>query len=405
VVADGRVLFAGGEYNFGSTADLCAAEIYDPLRDQWSSIGTPAGWTKIGDAASCMLPDGRLLLGSIEGPDCAIFDPTAESWSGAGAKLHGTSDEESWTLLPDGSVITVDCFGSPATERFVDGSWRDEGTLADALADTSMEIGPALLLPDRRVLVIGATGRTALFSPGSDPTQLGTWRMGQPLPKNADGLDLVAKDAPACLLPNGRVLCAMGPMNPDPAKYDGPTTLAEFDPAVDRWNILPVPPANPDAPPYVRRLLLLPTGEVLFASEAPALSLYVPDGSPQDAWRPTITDVETSLVAGSSYRLTGLRLNGVSQGSAYGDDVAYATNYPLVRLRAATGLARYCRTFGHSTMGVATGETPVFTNFTSPNDAVGAFGLAVIANGISSAEISVTVVAGENPLPTTGPSV
>ena len=66
VLKDGRVFVAGGEYNGSRVqSDLLAAEIYDPVANTWTSIATPAGWSKIGDASCCVLPDGRVLIGSI----------------------------------------------------------------------------------------------------------------------------------------------------------------------------------------------------------------------------------------------------------------------------------------------------------------------------------------------------
>jgi hypothetical protein len=73
-----------------------------------------------------------------------------------------------------------------------------------------------------------------------------------------------------------------------------------------------------------------------------------------------------------------------------------ATNYPLVRLRnAATGAVIYCRTFGYSTMGVATGAATVSTTFTVPaSTPMASYRLSVVANGIASDEVAVTVDPG-----------
>src|SRR5215472_17277378 len=38
VLADGRVFVAGGEYNFGQTVDLLAADIYDPVANKWTTL-------------------------------------------------------------------------------------------------------------------------------------------------------------------------------------------------------------------------------------------------------------------------------------------------------------------------------------------------------------------------------
>src|ERR1017187_5691820 len=62
VLGDGRVFVAGGEYNgMSATADLLAAEIFDPVANAWTVLPTPAGWTHIGDASSCVLPAGTVL--------------------------------------------------------------------------------------------------------------------------------------------------------------------------------------------------------------------------------------------------------------------------------------------------------------------------------------------------------
>lgn len=63
VLRDGRIFVAGGEYNAGVSTDLLAAEIYNPVTNAWISIATPAGWTNIGDAPSCVFPDGRIMIG------------------------------------------------------------------------------------------------------------------------------------------------------------------------------------------------------------------------------------------------------------------------------------------------------------------------------------------------------
>jgi len=98
-------------------------------------------------------------------------------------------------------------------------------------------------------------------------------------------------------------------------------------------------------------------------------------------------------VRGSTYQLSGTQFNGLSQAAAYGDEFHTATNYPLVRIaNNASGHVLYARTHDHSTMGVATGSKIVSTNFDVPATMeTGASSLVVVANGIPSPPVSVTV--------------
>ena len=58
----------------------------------------------------------------------------------------------------------------------------------------------------------------------------------------------------------------------------------------------------------------------------------------------------------------------------------------------ATGHVFYCKTHAHSTMGVATGATIVSTKFDVPSGIeTGASKLVVVANGIPSVSVVVTV--------------
>ena len=399
VLADGRVFMAGGEYNGTSdVSDLLAAQLYDPVAGSWTSIATPANWTKIGDASSCVLPDGRVLLGSIESNRTAIYDPVANGWTAANNKNNASSNEETWTLLPDGTILTEDCFGHPNAEKYVIGSdkWVSAGTLpSDLVEDASKEIGPALLLPDGRVFVAGATGHTALYNMPALPGDPGTWTDGPMFPQDASGQQLIAKDAPGCLLPNGRVLCAVGPAGGCDAAFGGycpPTYFFEFDPADS--TLTPVPnSANNGNAAFSGRMLLLPTGQVLYANGSRHIQVYTPDGGPDPCWSPTITSIPSILNVGMTFLLQGQQLNGLSQAVSYGDDAQMATNYPLARFQShITGNVWYCRTFGHSSMGVATGSLPQSTNFVVPAGAdIGPADFVVVANGIPSEATPVVI--------------
>jgi hypothetical protein len=258
----------------------------------------------------------------------------------------------------------------------------------------SIEIGPAILMPDGRVFWTGATGHTAIYLPPLHPTQPGTWSPGPDFPVSGGHL-MRAFDAPACLLPNGSVLCAVGPLN---AGWSGPPMeFFEFDGAL--LHAVPNPASAAGEPTFNARLLLLPSGQVLYSNCTHTIEIYTPSGGPQPAWRPHITEAPHHLHPGNTYRLHGRQLNGLSQAVAYGDDAQMATNYPLVRLEGppSVGIV-FCRTFDHSTMAVATGSATHHTHFVvPPHIPHGAYQLAVIANGIISDPVAVHVGAEEKP--------
>ena len=397
VLGDGRVIVGGGEYSNAGTVDGTSiqnetnrCEMYDPLTNTWTAVTPPAGWTNMGDAPCSLLPDGRLLVGYYDGIKTAIYDPVANHWT-VGPNKGASGSEETWTLLGDQTVLTVQCSNRPNAEKYVVGAnqWVSAGTLpVDLVEAASLEIGPACLLPDGRAFCIGATGHNALYTPPANASLPGSWMAAPDTPK-VNGQTIGAKDAPACLLPNGKVLFVGGPVDGKSDSYLTPTYFFEFDGTI----ITRVPdPPNSTQAPYMGRMLLVPTGQVLFAAETNDVYCYTPDGNPRDAWRPTITATPSSIQSGLSYTLQGAQINGLSQAVSYGDDSAAATNYPIVRIRhIASGHIFYCRTFDHSTMAVATGSSLQTTNFYVPLDVPAGQGeLTIIANGIPSQPIAIT---------------
>lgn len=395
VLRDGRVFVAGGEYNAGAQVELLAAEIYNPATNVWTVLATPAGWTAIGDASSCVFPDGRVMLGYLFDHRCAIYDPVANTWTAAANKNNASSSEETWTLLPDQTILTANCPGHPGTQKYViaANTWVNcPNTPFDLVEAASIEIGPAVLLPDGRVFAVGATNHTALYTMPPNANQPGTWANGPAFPLPAGVVNLGAKDAPGCLLPNGLVLCIAGPVDGVSGNYLSPTYFFEFNPTTNTLSAIVNPPTS-GGPPYVGRFILLPTGQVLFANGSANIQVYTPTGSPDPMWKPNITSVSTSLIRGGTYTLNGRQINGLSQAVAYGDDATMATNYPIVRLRnTGTGHVFYCRTFNHSTLNVNTGTVIHHTQFVVPGGAeLGAAEITVVANGIPSLPVRVTV--------------
>ncbi len=385
VLPNGMVVVNGGEYNLSTRAvETNLGAIYNPLTNQWKSLAAPSGWTEIGDAQSVVLPNGTYMLGNCCSSVQALLNISTLAWTITGTGKADANSEEGWTLLPDGTVLTVDVTDQRNTERYnpATGAWTTAGLTPQSLAGFS-EIGPAVLRPDGTVFATGADGHTAIYTPGPNG-QVGTWTSGPDFP-SPNGKQQDIADGPAALLPNGDVLCAASP-----GAYNTPTTFYEFNGIT--LNPVPGTPNAASDSSFYGRMLVLPTGQILFTDGSTNVQLFNGPGSPNPAWAPVITTVPAKLTHGQTYKVTGVGFNGMSQGAAYGDDAQSATNYPLVRITmTATGHVFYCRTAGHSSMAVASPDS-VFTHFTVPTGIeTGTGKLVVVANGIPSAPKPVTI--------------
>jgi hypothetical protein len=392
VLADGRVIIVGGEYNNFSAVWTNQAAVYDPQLDVWTMISAPAGWVNIGDAQSVVMPDGKFMIGNPFDTRMAILDPTTMTWTA----LNGTSkadrfDEEGFTLMPDGTILTLDAIQNPNTEKYIPwlDTWLSAGATPQTLVNAaSQEMGPTVLLPNGKVVAFGATGHNAIYTVGASPTDTGSWASIPDFPI-VGGQQLDIADGPACLLPNGNVLCGASP-----GIFLAGTKFFEYDGLL--LNPEPATPNSPGNSSYVGNMLMLPSGQVFYTDFTSDIQIYTPIGAPNDAWRPTITDCPAVLSPLQQFTITGTQFNGLSQCSSYGDDSGNATNYPLVRItNFVTGHVQYCRTADHSTMAVATGSTPTSTTVTVPLDVEpGPSGVEVVTNGIASASVLVTIGSG-----------
>jgi hypothetical protein len=395
VLADGRVMMAGGEYNLanGSCTPVWTnqAPIYDPTTNKWAMVAPPRNWKTIGDAQSVVLADGTYMQANCCTTESALLDPTTLTWKITGTGKKDVNDEEGWTLLPDGNVLTVDAYVfnyhpngkgyeiyHPST-----GKWTKPGSTPVQLWDSSgsFEVGPAVLRPDGTVFYTGANGapgqagHTAIYD-----TNTKTWTAGPDIP---DGMDIA--DGPAALLPSGNVLIQASPgiFNPGSKFFEWDGT--SFSNATA---------GNTDAPnlsSYYGNMLVLPTGQVLY-TDFGNVWIYNHTGKAKSEWRPQILSLPSTVRRGQTYQVSGLNFNGFSQGAAYGDDAQAATNYPLVMItNRVTGNVYFARTHDHSTMGIAY-TTSASTNFdVSSKTETGLSDLVVIANGIASLAVTVNV--------------
>ena len=412
VLADGKVVVQGGEYN--CPAANCSSvwqskgAIYDPAANKWTATKAPAT-SNIGDAQSVVLPNGTWMLAeccAIAFGDSAIpvyytFNESTLSFtvkSNASDGKNDDFDEEGWTLLSSGKLLTVDAYTSNTllsgtnseTYNSATNKWATAGSTMVQLWDSdcmtgagSFEVGPAILRPNGTVFYTGASdcsaGHTAIFTSSS-----GTWTKGPDFP-NGDA----ANDAPAALEINGNVIVEANPFS---GTFSAPSNFYEWNGT--KLNAFPAPPNAANTPSFAGHLLVLPNGQIMYTDFTTDVEFLTSSGTFNAAWQPKISSVASTITHGTSNNaISGTQFNGLSQANSYGDDFQDATNYPLVRItNNATKHVFYCKTHGHSTMGVATGAASVSTKFDVPAGIeIGASTLVVVANGIPSAGVAVTV--------------
>ena len=426
VLPSDNVMVYGGEYTVsGSTtpSDNSSREMYNIASNTWTAVQTiPTSLdstNEFGDDSLQLLPNGTVLAGYLNGSQTFIYNPTSNSWSAGATKLNGgsgvsvsgyveTSDEEGLVKLPGtaANILDYELWASVGqtlgSAEYLNNSlttpqWVGTGSVPVPLTNSNeYEMGPAILLPNGEVFQIGANGtfggtstNTALYNPSTN-----SWTAGPTIPNT-----MTADDAAAAILPDGNVIFAADSSaeTSSATDYQPPSAIFEYNPTADTITQLTLPTglANEIStstffPSYVTRMLVLPTGQVALADDWGDLWFYSESGSPDSSWQPTISNV--SQVSGNNYTLSGTQLNGISEGSSYGDDAQMATNYPIVQITDSTGAVFYATTSNWTYPGtVATGSTPESTDFTLPSGvAPGNLSVEVIASGIASAPYTYT---------------
>jgi hypothetical protein len=415
VLQSGKVWVLGGEYS-GTPLQATwtnTGEVFDPVANSWSPVASHPE-TNFGDDPSMLMAHGKILAGSLFSNNSYLYDIASNSWSFAAAKVYpDASDEESWVKLPDTTVLTYDIFESvnrggqfaefydQASNKWTSASPSDRtarGVIPPlSSAALGYELGPLMLVRghgiDGRVLAIGATGHTGLYSPSRK-----LWSPGPDIVGTVGGNSALfgAADAPAAVMPSGHVLLAAD-ASPTLGLFAPPTQLFDFNPVSN--TISPVSPAIPGSnlaanPSYVTRMLMLPTGEVLLEDGSQQLWIYTPDGAPEPSWLPIFAQAQYN--GAGVFTARGVRMNGNSAGSGYGDDAESDENYPIVRFSNAAGNVFYARTTNWSNTGVGRAVANETVDFTlKPGMAPGNYSMVVIGAGIASKPRCVTLTADQ----------
>lgn len=391
VLPDGRVLVAGGEHPNGGS-QRTNSEIYnpDPAINHWSPAAN-AG-VNFSDSESVVLPDGTVivhpLLGSNSPSLVMHYFPDSDKWT-FGATNTGLQGETTWVKLPDDSILTVND-KSLVSERYIPAldQWIKDANVPVNLFSNA-ETGPAFMLPDKRAFFLGASGKTALYTPTGD-TNKGSWATGPDIPDNR-----YSDDAPAAMMVNGKVLCAAGALAPNGGSPP-PMWFYEYDYSIGTTGAFyrVSSPTNTTigssffSSSFKLYMLDLPDGTILFCANGdPSGQLYVyqPDPPPLKSGKPSIDSV--SWNANGSLHLSGTLFNGITQGASFGDDAQQDSNYPLLRFTAGNGRVYYGRTYNWSSTSVMTGRRVVTTEAKIPKsvtDSPGTYSLQIVANGNAS---------------------
>ena len=187
---DGRALFVGGLDRLVNGADVqwgaaeATTETYDPETGAFALAGNLAEGRS--DAAVVVLADGRVLaaggsggdLGDIPLKSAEVFDPASGTWSAVGSLRVATTPIAA-VRLPDARILVVydsgrgwasDVF-DPTTNTFSPGAdIPTPPSSPDTRTRTSFTVSSATALADGRVLLVGMWQRRTgvLPHPSSD---------------------------------------------------------------------------------------------------------------------------------------------------------------------------------------------------------------------------------------------
>jgi hypothetical protein len=211
-----------------------------------------------------------------------------------------------------------------------------------------------------------------------------------------NGIQLVAQDNEAAILPNGNILTITGIFVHDTKRFHAmaPARYVEYDWKSNSWiwkpeDLLKLPSATGSNETF---FLPLPNGQIM-VGESGGIEFFTGTGSPDPSWLPIVASVSSqTLTTNKNYTISGQQLSGLTQGQQWGDEWEAATNYPLVRIvNNATHHVSYATVFDISSTSIAPNAPSTLSFTLASNIEKGPSKLYVVATGLASTGTAVVV--------------
>jgi hypothetical protein len=303
LLPDGRVLLAGG-FSAIPNVPTAKAELYDPSSGVFTTVADVNRETEQAVHTATLLSDGRVLVAGI-GPNARLFDPVTSTFTEAGSY----ADPKPWVawtsaLLPDGRVLLTGC-----TAFCAGGMTQVYDPVANKFSVTGPmsswgNVNTATLLMNGNVLSVGSNEYAFPADAEVYDRLTGTFR-------SIGNTAAPHEFATAALLPDGTVLIAGGQL----PGGSGLASVDVYDPVTGTFSAA----GEMGHPRHSHTATLLPDGSVLLVgghSSWPAVS------SSAELYRPPVLQSAPTLLSVSGGH--GAVLHAGTSRLVSGDDPAVA---------------------------------------------------------------------------------